>query len=674
MKTLFNVACNCKHVIYILLILFINSSVFSQGAAINIDGTLAHPSSILDVSSQNKGILIPRMTEAQKLSIPSPANGLLIYQTDSIVGFWYFDSLQWNQLAGSSQNAPTNSIGQGTNFGNTPYWDGNQWVVSSSNIFNDGYSVGIGTNSPEPSAIIDINSVNKGALIPRMTTNQRNSITIPAEGLLIFNTTTKCFESFVLNNWNTVSCPASCFPPNTPDTIYGNVNTCENSSYVFSIDKVNSATHYEWAVPNGWTIVSGQGSESIIVNSGSAGQNGNITVKAANHCGKSAEKVLAVISNPYLLASVSILSYPVDTACVGENIIFTATPFNGGNSPTFQWKINNLNVGSNSNTFSSTTLTENDTVVCELTSNALCISGSPAISNQIQLQFVDVPDSPTASTHLATNSQIEWNWNSVANAIGYKFNTVNNFANATDCNSITSFIQTGLNGNTFYNLYVWAYNECGPSDVCILTETTLFLCGDNVNVQHTVGSISPVNKNVTYKTKYSNATGENKCWITQNLGASNEASSPTDATEEAAGWYWQFNHPQGFKHDGNSLTPSAYWLSSFSESSSWTQSNDPCYLLLGNGWRLPTYNEYNNFSVVTGWNDYWDAFNSLKFHSAGEVSYNNATLGSRGSYGRYWTNTQTSTTQANYLRVGDSYINMGDSFKYWGFTVRCLKD
>ena len=57
--------------------------VFSQsGAAINTIGTPADQSAILDVSSTNAGILIPRMTETQKLAIPSPTVGLMIYQTD----------------------------------------------------------------------------------------------------------------------------------------------------------------------------------------------------------------------------------------------------------------------------------------------------------------------------------------------------------------------------------------------------------------------------------------------------------------------------------------------------------------------------------------------------------------------------------------------------------------
>ncbi|MDN3664428.1 hypothetical protein ACFFU1_14035 [Algibacter miyuki] len=54
--------------------------------------------------------------------------------------------------------------------------------------------VGIGTTSPDDSSILDIESDSKGILIPRLTTAERNSIPLPATGLLVFNITTSRFE------------------------------------------------------------------------------------------------------------------------------------------------------------------------------------------------------------------------------------------------------------------------------------------------------------------------------------------------------------------------------------------------------------------------------------------------------------------------------------------------
>ncbi|XMO85253.1 hypothetical protein AAFN75_10685 [Algibacter sp. AS12] len=64
-------------------------------------------------------------------------------------------------------------------------------------LLNNFYSfsqVGIGTASPDDSSILDIESTDKGLLIPRLTTTQRNNITTPAPGLMIFNTTLNTFE------------------------------------------------------------------------------------------------------------------------------------------------------------------------------------------------------------------------------------------------------------------------------------------------------------------------------------------------------------------------------------------------------------------------------------------------------------------------------------------------
>jgi len=69
-----------------------------------------------------------------------------------------------------------------------------------------GQNVGIGTNTPDSSAKLDITSTNSGFLPPRMTTLQRNSINNPAPGLQIYNTTTDCLEIFGRGKWNAIYC------------------------------------------------------------------------------------------------------------------------------------------------------------------------------------------------------------------------------------------------------------------------------------------------------------------------------------------------------------------------------------------------------------------------------------------------------------------------------------
>jgi len=221
------------------LLIFNTIDLFSQGAAINISGSPADPSAMLDISSDNKGVLIPRVSEAQKNLILSPAIGLIIYQTDNQTGLWYYDGLAWVQ--GIGQAGATGTTGAtgvtgatgadgasgllvpGTSAGNTPYWDGTNWVVNSSNIFNNGGSIGIGTSSPHNSAAIDISSSTKGVLIPRLTSSERNAMISPAEGLQIFNTTTRCFEAYINNLWLSMNCYGFKCGSSTVADIDGNV-------------------------------------------------------------------------------------------------------------------------------------------------------------------------------------------------------------------------------------------------------------------------------------------------------------------------------------------------------------------------------------------------------------------------------------------------------------------
>lgn len=196
-----------KNAVKFLLFSFYLFSTFnclSQGVAINTTGFTADQSTILDISSTNAGVLIPRMLKANKNAILQPSEGLLIYQTDDTVGFWYYNN-GWKPIVSSSNNTLTT----GTVVGNTLYWNGTTWVETS-NIFNAGSSVGINTNNPDSSAYLDVSGSTKGFLIPRLTTSERNAINNPAVGLQIFNKTTKCFEFFINNNWEESSCAFNC--------------------------------------------------------------------------------------------------------------------------------------------------------------------------------------------------------------------------------------------------------------------------------------------------------------------------------------------------------------------------------------------------------------------------------------------------------------------------------
>jgi hypothetical protein len=187
------------------------------------------------------------------------------------------------------------------------------------------------------------------------------------------------------------------------------------------------------------------------------------------------------------------------------------------------------------------------------------------------------------------------------------------------------------------------------------------------------GTVAPVAKTVTYGT-VTNIPGEtSKCWITRNLGASQQATAANDATEASAGWYWQFNRKQGYKHDGTNRTPST-WVATISENTNWQPANDPCTIELGSGWRVPTYTEWNNVKTAGNWTNASGPWGSpLKMHQAGYLWYVGGSLDLRGTTGYYWGSTQVSNDYAKCLNYSATYFIFQDLNKPFGFPIRCLK-
>jgi hypothetical protein len=64
-------------------------------AQIGINNENPDASAALDITSTTGGLLVPRMTAAQRDAITSAATGLMIYQTDGTVGFYYYNGSSW---------------------------------------------------------------------------------------------------------------------------------------------------------------------------------------------------------------------------------------------------------------------------------------------------------------------------------------------------------------------------------------------------------------------------------------------------------------------------------------------------------------------------------------------------------------------------------------------------
>jgi hypothetical protein len=104
---------------------------------------------------------------------------------------------------------------------------------------------------------------------------------------------------------------------------------------------------------------------------------------------------------------------------------------------------------------------ENEVVFCDSPTASYYIDGS--------VSGYTVPAAPAQGTHTPSATEIIWNWNTVSGAAGYKWNSTNDYASATDMLTSTSNTETGLSCNSAETSYVWAYSASG----CVSAPTTL---------------------------------------------------------------------------------------------------------------------------------------------------------------------------------------------------------
>ncbi|MEP7168009.1 MAG: hypothetical protein ABI855_01435, partial [Bacteroidota bacterium] len=96
----------------VIFIFILNQKSFSQNVGIN--NPTPDASSLLDLTSNSKGLLVPRMTTIQRNVIATPATGLLVYDS-TLNQFYYYDGTQWRPIFtttngwGLPGNAGTNS-------------------------------------------------------------------------------------------------------------------------------------------------------------------------------------------------------------------------------------------------------------------------------------------------------------------------------------------------------------------------------------------------------------------------------------------------------------------------------------------------------------------------------------------------------------------------------------
>lgn len=144
--------------------------------------------------------------------------------------------------------------------------------------------------------------------------------------------------------------------------------------------------------PTSWVWNFGDGNFSTLQNPShqynSTGQFSVALTVSKPGSSHSITKTNYITVNPSQTVTASITQNPPGAVCINSPVTFNASVVNGGDNPTYQWKKNNANVGTNSSFYTVSNLSNGDIIKCVVTSTIACPVNNPVTSNEIQVSVL----------------------------------------------------------------------------------------------------------------------------------------------------------------------------------------------------------------------------------------------------------------------------------------------
>ncbi len=248
---------------------------------------------------------------------------------------------------------------------------------------------------------------------------------------------------------------------------------CLGESVTFTATGTNLGANpsYQWY--EGGTPV-GTNSDTYITTGLTNGENVYVEITSGPCNTVTISNSIVMTVNPLLPVTFT-LNASANPACSGENVTFFVTGLtNGGATPTYQWYVNGTPVGGNTNSYSSTTINDNDVVSVDVSSSLACANPIPAT------QSIPMTVTPNATISLISANDVQTVCNGTAMT-----DIVYNITNAS--NAIITGIPTGVTGT--YNSGTFTISGT-PTQIGIFNYTiTAIGCG-NITANGTI-SVGP---------------------------------------------------------------------------------------------------------------------------------------------------------------------------------------